>query len=146
LSRRNLRYGIHLVWDKRSGGEVTTEKSQTLKLDIPVEFGGEGRYPCPDELFLSSVGGCLLTTFLFFKNKLNLHLDGLSISVNGTIDRIGLEGYRVTGIEAEVHVETKESEKENAEKCVEMTKTYCHITRTLEKAVPIKINEDIKFS
>jgi organic hydroperoxide reductase OsmC/OhrA len=146
-SLKNLKYQVKLLWDKRSGAEVSIGEFPKLKLDMPAEFGGEGKYPCPDELFLSAVGGCLLTTFLYFKNKINLRLNGLKISVIGTIDMISpAEGYRVTGIEATMQVEVEESEKVKAEKCARLSEEYCHITRTLEGVIPIKVLKEIKLS
>jgi len=93
-SPRHLECQIHLFWDGESGGEIDF-KGSALRLDTPVEFGGKGRYPCPDQLLFSAVGGCLLTTFLYFQRKLSFRLDGLQITVGGDIDLDGPEGYRI---------------------------------------------------
>ncbi len=134
---------INLLWDGESGGEISIGNHPPLRLDTPVEYGGRGRYPCPDELFLSAIGGCLLTTFLYFKRKVRLHLEGLQISVSGNVNLIGPEGYRITDLKAVLRVKTSKGEESNVKKCVEWAKDYCHITRAL--TVPIKLEHKIEL-
>jgi uncharacterized OsmC-like protein len=142
MAMEELRFQANLTWDGESGGEVSAGKFQGLKLDMPTEFGGKGRYPCPDELFLSAVAGCLLTTFLYFKKRLSVHVIGFRISISATL-RGGAEGYRLAGMEATILAEAKKSNEPEVKRCIELAKRYCHITRTLEKAVPIKILDRI---
>jgi uncharacterized OsmC-like protein len=136
----HLEFGVKLRWDGETGGEVDIGRFPALKLDMPIRFGGKSRYPCPDELFLSSVAGCLLTTFLYFKSKLHVQLERFEISISGSLDT-ELEGHRMAGIEAIIHVEAKKIDEINVRRCIELTKKYCHITRTLEKVMSIKIVE-----
>ena len=138
-----LEYQVKLLWDGKSGGKVDFRNYPTLKLDTPKEFGGRGLYPCPDELFFSAVGGCLLTTFLHFRRKLDLYLEEFRISIKGNVDLSGSGGYSITRIKAVMYVKTTKNEEVKAKKCIELTKDFCHITRTLEKAFPIEISIEI---
>jgi uncharacterized OsmC-like protein len=142
MAMKDLTFQANLVWDGESGGEVRAGKFEGLKLDMPIEFGGNGRYPCPDELFLSAMAGCLLTTFLYFKKKLRAHVKGFRISINGTLHG-GREGYRLAGMEATIFAEANKSNEAEVRRCVELAKQYCHLTRTLEEAVPIRILDRI---
>jgi len=139
---KHLKYQIKLSWDGKSGGEVDF-KGSTLRLDTPVDFGGGGRYPCPDELFFSAVGGCLLTTFLYFQRKLSLCLEGLQVTIGGDVELVGPEGYRITRIKALLHVQTIEEEKAKAKECAALTRDFCNITRTLERAIPTEISAEV---
>jgi organic hydroperoxide reductase OsmC/OhrA len=132
---------INLLWDGESGGEISINNHPTIKLDMPIEYGGKGRYPCPDEFFLSAIGGCLLTTFLYFKQKVKLHLEALQISVSGKVNLVGPKGYRVTDLTGLIRVKTSKDEKANAKKCIEWAKNYCHITHAI--TVPIKLSAEI---
>ncbi len=139
INLENLKYEIRLMWDGKSGGTINL-KDSTLRLDTSVEFGGSGRYPCPDELFFSALGGCLLTTFLYFQRKLRLHLRDLQILIRGNVDFIGPEGYRVTGINALLQVKIAKGEDRKLRECVELAREYCHLTQALEKSIPIEIS------
>jgi uncharacterized OsmC-like protein len=142
MAMEDLRFQANLVWDGESGGEVRAGKFQGLKLDMPIEFGGNGRYPCPDELFLSAVAGCLLTTFLYFRKRLKVDVTGFRISISATLHG-GLEGYRLADMEATIFAEAKKSNEPEVKRCIELAKQYCHLTRTLEKAVSIRILDTI---
>jgi len=136
---KSLQYEITLVWDTESGGRAFIRDFRPVEFDMPTEFGGRSRFPCPDEFLFSAVGGCLLTTFLYFKKKLRLSLRDLRVSVRGTVDSVGPMGYRITGIEVSIGVGVDAREKTKAEKCVELAKDYCHITRSIEAGVPVEV-------
>ena len=112
-------------------------------MDMPIRFGGKGRYMCPDELFLSSVAGCLLTTFLYFRKRLDVHLEGFEISINGTLHARS-EGYRMSEIKVTVFAKTKKNDEIGVRRCIKLAEEYCHITRTIERVIPIKIIERIE--
>lgn len=140
---KKLEYEVKLIWDKESGGDVCIRHFPKLKLDTPTEFGGKSRSPCPDELFFSAVGGCLLTTFLYFKEKMGLELRGLHVSVQGTLSNIGRKGYQITGVRVLMHIDVDQKERMKAKECVEMAREYCHLTSSLERGIPIKIESEI---
>ncbi len=142
--RDELQYSVVVTWDNDTGGEVNIGHFPGLRLDMPVEFGGEGRYPCPDELFLSAVAACLLTTFLYFKKTMKIELERFHVSARQRIGKPKEDGYRITRIDASITVKVKSQERRKAERCVELAKKYCHITRTLETAVPIRISTQIE--
>ena len=139
----NLEYNIRLLWDEESGGEAYVRNFPPLQFDMPTDFGGKSRSPCPDELFFSAIGGCLVTTFLYFKNRLDLKLLGLRVSVQGTVGSVGLKGYRIKSIKTALYVEVDEKETVKAEKCAELAKEFCHLTRSLERGVPIEAQYEI---
>jgi len=140
---KKIEYKIDAFWDGKSGAEITLPKGKKLQIDIPKEFGGEGRYLCPGELFFSAVGGCVLTTFLYLHNKLKFNLKGLQVSVNGGIESHGPEGYRVSGAQVNLTVKTDDKGRKKAQECIEMTKKFCHITRSIENSVPIEIASEV---
>ncbi len=135
-----LEYRVDVTWDKETGGAVNIGHFPSLRLDMPTDFGGRGRHPCPDELFLSAIAACLLTTFLYFKNTMRFPLEEFHVSATQTIEKPKIDGYRIMGIEALIRLKVKSEERPKAERCVELAKRYCHITRTLETAIPIHIS------
>ena len=112
-------------------------------MDMPIRFGGKGRYMCPDELFLSSVAGCLLTTFLYFRKRLDVLLEGFEISIDGKLHARS-EGYRMSEIKVTVFAKTKKNDEIGVRRCIKLAEEYCHITRTIERVIPIKIIERIE--
>ncbi|MEM3527682.1 MAG: OsmC family protein [Candidatus Bathyarchaeia archaeon] len=139
----DLDFRVKLRWDGKTGGTVYIDGRPRLRLDMPVDFGGGGKYPCPDEIFLSSIAGCLLTTFLYFKAKLHVQVEKFEVSVEGILG-VRADGYEVERVDAHLFIESRDVDEANLRRCVELTRKYCHITRTLEKAFPIRIFEEIR--
>lgn len=120
------------------GGEV--------KVDIPREFGGLGRYSCPDELFIASIASCLLTTLLYFKGKMKLTLLSLSVEGNGSVERKGANGYEFKKARFKISITTKKKYEKMARECVKLAKEYCHLSKLLSKLADVKIEEAFHFS
>jgi len=146
----NSRYHVRVSWDKQTGCEVHIRDFPPLRIDMPVEHGGGGRYPCPHELLFSAFGSCFLGTFLVFQRQLRLQLQDLQISVQGSVDMIKRGKYRgkyaITGIEVSIYtkIEGNQHEEGIASDCIRLTEEHCPVYRALQKAVPIKILSEIE--
>lgn len=136
-----MNFSAELEWDGKTGA-TSPIKGQQLAVDMPVEFGGLGRAPCPDELFAASVAGCLLTTFLYFKNRLRLEVTQLKVGAQAKIEK-GPEGYRIAEVECEIRVEVTGANEKAAKECMELARKYCHITRTIEEAVNVRVSGQV---
>jgi len=144
-SPRSLAFFVEFLWDGRTGGQASLGEHGSLKIDALPEFGGEGKHPCPDELFLAAIGGCLLTTFLYFRRKLRLPLLDLKVSVGGEVRLRGPEGYRLSPLEAAIHVRTLKGQRAKAEGCVKLTRDFCHLTKLVEGTVPVELSAKIDY-
>ena len=139
---KNIRFRTRLSWDGQSGAEISIGNLPHLKLDMPIRFGGRGRYPCPDELFLSSVAGCLLTTFLYFKRKLEVNVRSFDVSATERLVASS-EGYRIAEVRATMYAKVKRSDEVKLRRCLQLAKEYCHITRSLERSFSIRITQKV---
>ncbi|RLI10785.1 hypothetical protein DRO42_00040 [Candidatus Bathyarchaeota archaeon] len=137
--KEHLSYQVNVDWDGASGGLVECENCGDLKLDMPCEFSGLERSPCPDQLFLAAIGGCLLTTFLHFKNRLNLDVEDVRITVSAEIDLKPSEGYRIGSVTAVMRIRADAEDAELARRCAELARDYCHITRSIEPSLPVDV-------
>ena len=143
--KKNLRYQVDLSWDGESGGFVGCENCDDLKVDVPREFTGLGRSPCPDQLFLASIGGCLLTTFLHFKGRFKIDVVDVNISIFEDITLIRSEGYRIRSVKAAMCVKGKPGDADIIKRCAELAKDYCHITKSIEGCIPLDVSVEVIF-
>lgn len=143
--KENLRYQVQVNWDGESGGFVECENCGDLRVDIPREFSGLGRSPCPDQLFLASIGGCLLTTLLHFKGRFDLDIAGVNISVSEDITLSRSEGYRIRSIKAAMSVKADPGNADIVKRCAELAKDYCHITRSIEACTPLDVSVEVNL-
>lgn len=137
-SKSASNYEVELVWDRQTGGIVEVEGQPRLKLDIPKEYGGLGRYYCSDEVFLASLAGCLLATFIDFKRKFRLHLRDARISLSSSLE-LRRDGYHVTRIWGSLDLVLGKGRQADAKRCAELAKEYCHLTRAIRETIPIEI-------
>ena len=106
----SLEYSAEIDWDGKSGGKVHVGDNQgspihEFYLDRPTKFGGKGKYVSPCALFFSSIGGCLLTTFLYTRENMRLRIKSLKVTVNAVV-KLGVNGYELIGVDAVFHVKT----------------------------------------
>jgi organic hydroperoxide reductase OsmC/OhrA len=138
LYKREMNYDAETVWDGLTGGNVAVGK-YIVSFDTPTEYGGRGSAPCPDQLFLSAVGGCILNTFLSFSRRLGVETRSVKIKTGCRIELMNPDGYRLKRLTATIHVTSEEGDEEKNRRCAELARDYCHITKSIESAVPVDV-------
>jgi uncharacterized OsmC-like protein len=133
---------VKVLWDGKTGGKIKTRKRAVIKVDMPKEFRGLDRYPCPDELFISSIAACLLTTFLYFKKKMRLKLLDLSVEGEGKISRKA-DGYKLEDAWFKFTVVTRKRYKKAITQCLNLAEEYCHLLNLLP--IKAKVKKTFKF-
>ena len=136
--KEKLHYSAEARWDGETGGEVTS-KGFKISFDTPRDHGGNEMHPCPDQLFLASITGCLMNTFLYYKAHLGVETEDIKISAEVDIQLVNPVGYRIKGIKAHIQVWSNEEEAELNRTCAERSRDYCHLTKSIEGAIPVNV-------
>ena len=136
LYPKEMEYSAEARWDGSTGG-VAEAGGFTVGFDTPPEYGGRGSAPCPDQLFLAALGGCLLNTFTSFRNRLGAGTLDASVRASCRVELLSGKGYRVTGVSAEIRVVSAPGMEPLNRRCAELAVEHCHLTRSIEAAVPI---------
>jgi organic hydroperoxide reductase OsmC/OhrA len=136
-------YTSQAEWDGKTGGIATVSDGRTIVFDTPKMYGGNGEGVCPDEMFVSSVIGCLTNTFLDFKRKTLLEVDAFHLKGQATAE-FDKEGYHITGIRIEGEVVVDPDDFQFAERAIEMMKKYCHLTRSIKRCIPMEYDISIR--
>lgn len=143
--KERLYYSAEAKWDGETGGEVTSKDFKIL-FDTPSDHCGKERHPCPDQLFLASITGCLMNTFLYYKVHLGAETEDIKISAEADIRLVNPLGYRIKEIKAHIQVWSNEEEADLNRTCAERARDYCHLTKSIEGAIPVNVeitvNED----
>ncbi len=137
----HLVFEVNSTWDGETGGKITAKHGYELSFDMPTEWGGQSRSLCPDEIFLSSVAGCITTTFVYFCKKMKFTPLEFSLKVTGDVDfqpKIG--AYRLTNINISGNLVTEEGKERIGEKCFEFATEFCHVTKSIDTCIPINAN------
>lgn len=106
-----------------------------IHVATPAAFGGEGNSWSPEHLFLSSIIGCFMSTFIAFTQKLDFDIVKLECSAIGQIEIV--EGkYKFTHINLYPKLLVANNEvKERAKLALEKTQKYCLISNSVNAAI-----------
>jgi organic hydroperoxide reductase OsmC/OhrA len=129
-----IHYKASATWDKNTGGIINTGNYST-KFDTPIKYGGKGSSICPDQLFLASITGCLMNTFLNFKNRLEVETLDIVIKAEMDIEMQRNEGYRIKEIGLITKVAAPGEMLELNRKCAVLAFDYCHITQSIKNSI-----------
>lgn len=134
-----MTFDAESAWDGKTGGTATISEGQKIIFDTPETFGGLGQGMCPDELFVSSILGCLNNTFLDFQRRFDFQLVSMKLQGKATVKFDGT-GYAVTGVTISGQIVVEKGELGIGKRCLELMKVYCHLTRTLQNCIPFQFD------
>ena len=137
LYPRELEYSVEARWDGSTGG-IAEAGGFKVDFDAPSQYGGRGQAPCPDQLFLAALGGCLLNTFNSFRDRLGVEAMDASVRASCKVELLSGSGYRVTSVLAEIRVVSAPGMESLNRRCAELAVEHCHLTRSIEAAVPVR--------
>ena len=145
----DLKYLAEVDWDKKTGGNARFGDSvqglkYTLSLDKPTEFGGKGDLPSPCSIFFTGFGGCILTTFLYAKERTRLEIKNLKVTIKANVKSTMVSGYYLENVNAVIHVTTdSEANKEKAIRCGKFVKSYSFALRALQAGAKIDLETEV---
>jgi len=131
-----------LVWEQGKSGTVRARNNPALAIATPPEFGGPEDLWSPEELLVASVGGCLMSTFLYFAERFNVALEGYSSTSRGSLEKTR-DGLRFTGIEVAIRVTVPDAaarEKAASPRLKEMLEKYCPVSAALNCPVRLDLS------
>jgi len=137
--KKHLTYSAEAQWDHKTGGIAQLE-GFTQPFDTPIEHGGNETAPCPDQLFMASLAGCIINTFGYYRTMLKVETIDLKVDVSSDIILTKTDGYRITNIKIDMQVWSDEENELMNQKCAERARDFCHITKSIEEAITIDVS------
>jgi organic hydroperoxide reductase OsmC/OhrA len=126
-------FETEVVWQRNKECRVSARENPELTVATPPEFGGPEGVWAPEELFVASVGSCILSTFLYFAERFELAFSSYSSTSRGTVEKTP-EGLRFTGIDVSIAVTVpseKAARKAAALRMEEKLEKYCPVSTSL---------------
>ena len=133
--KKHLRYAAEAKWNHDTGGTANLD-GFTQPFDTPREHGGNETAPCPDQLFATSLAGCIINTFNYYRRMLDAETIDLTVNASMDIELMDTDGYRVTGINIDIQVWSDQENRELNQRCAQRATEYCHLTKSIEPAIP----------
>ncbi len=80
-------YSNDVVWEKEKRGKLKIEGKPDLDISTPPEFRGHEGVHTPEDLFVASLNGCTMSTFLTFAERTRTEFTHFECSAVGTMDK-----------------------------------------------------------
>lgn len=136
-------FTVNLAWDKDKEGTLTARKNPRLPVATPPDFGGPEGVWSAEELFVASVGSCLMSTFLYFTDRFDVPLEAYSTVSTGRMEKTP-GGLRFTSIDVSIRVTVPDEEaRERAAplRLREKIEKYCPVSTALN--CPVRVTLDL---
>jgi organic hydroperoxide reductase OsmC/OhrA len=138
IKPKSFTYKVKSRWiaDKR----VLLEAKGKPSIDIatPPDFGGPEGFWSPEELFVSSINTCVLTTFLFFAQRQNVKFLSYQTEAEGTVEMV--EGVLMfTRVIVRPIIEVEDQQTAAAiRQTLEKAEKYCLISSSVNTQVTVE--------
>jgi len=137
-------FETELSWQEGKRANISARDNPLLRIATPPEFGGPEQTWCPEELFVTSIAGCLMSTFLYFAERFGLSLTAYSSTSKGMLEKTS-QGLRFTGVEVGIEIVLEDDEslkKAEALRLKEKLERYCPVSASLN--CPISIQMELR--
>ena len=128
-------FTTELYWSGDKSGILSSSSLKSFAVSTSPEFGGpEGEWSA-EQLFLSSITSCFMSTYLGFVNKMKFENTGFECTATGQVEMVDGK-YKFTYI----HIYPKafvgnEVDVERARVAMEKAKKYCLISNSVNAEI-----------
>lgn len=131
------RYSASIEWEEEKRGMLHIEGKPDIVVVTPSEFDGHEGAHSPEDLFVSSIAGCTMTTFLALAAKTHTKFSFFSCLAKGEADL--LEGrLKFTRITLYPRVSVpSEREKKHALHVLGLLESHCLVSNSVNCAVEL---------
>jgi peroxiredoxin-like protein len=130
-------------WEEGKKGILNFERKCKIEFSTPPSFGGPVGLLNPEDLFVASVNSCVLTSFLYFAEKLGLRFLSYTCRAEGIVEKT--EGpFVFSNVKLDPTIVVKnESERTKATKAIELTDKYCIISNSIDNQIKVNIKPKV---
>lgn len=114
-------------------GEIRFEGKPSLPTSSAPIFGGEADRYSPQDLFVSAVAACFLTTFVTFAKRAKVAVKAVDIEGRGVVQRDAASGWRFTDVYVTMRIGVPDTVSKSAvQRVAELTEKFCMISRSVK--------------
>src|SRR5665648_336046 len=88
MTEDTFTYSNTVQWTGEHKGTLAHKGKPDIQFATPPEFGGHVGIISPEDLFVSAINTCFMTTFLAFAKKAGINLKSYNSTASGTLSKI----------------------------------------------------------
>lgn len=135
---KTFTYHTSVRWTDRKQGVLTSQGKPDIQVATPPEFKGHEGIWSPEDLFVSAVNVCVMSTFLAFAERMGLAYTGYESEAEGTVQLV--EGkLRFTSVLLKPRITLKEGEDAaKARQVLTKAEEHCLVSNSITPRVSIE--------
>lgn len=138
-------YAMDVAWDGDGAGSGILRAPDggfTLPIGGSTDLGGCGKGANPEQLLLSAVGACFVSTWAIFLKKLGIPYAEPSLSLRCSLAADPAGGFKVEKVEISCAVPQPllETRRAEIEKTLKLAEKYCIISKVARAAMPVEVS------
>ncbi len=115
-----------------------------LEVGPAPEFNGRPETLNPEEMFVAAINSCLMTTFFYFVQKVNVEVLSYYSDVEGRIEK-QKDGFRFTNVEVRAKVTLQQQDlAEKVRQLGDLAEKYCLVSRSVACPVHYRLQVETK--
>lgn len=131
-------YHTTLKWNEQRKGTMSCAGKPDVQVATPPEFKGHEGIWSPEDLFVSSVEICTMTTFLAFAERAGLSFDSYDSEAEGRLEMVdGKLQFTTITVRPRITVRS-ESDQVKAKEIIEKAETMCLIANSIKAKVSVE--------
>ncbi|MEI6386866.1 MAG: OsmC family protein [Spirochaetota bacterium] len=135
---KNYTYRTSVAWSGEKRGVVACEGKPDLAVATPPEFKGHPGIWSPEDLFVTAVNSCVMTTFIAMAERASLVFTNYRSEVEGTLEK-GEAGFSFTRVVVRPRIGIgKAEDREKVLELIEKAEHACLISNSIKATVTIE--------
>lgn len=132
-------FNVEVTWAGAKDGDIVLDGKPPLTISSPPQWGGRKEQYSPQELFVSSVASCFITTLATMMEKMEQPLTSHNVNGRAVLKRHPEGGWHFTDIYITMDITIpKEASVSKVKRAIQLTEKYCHVSRSLTSKLHIK--------
>jgi peroxiredoxin-like protein len=132
-------FGVEIIWTGGNEGTITLDGKMKLPLSSPVHWEGKPNAYSPQDLFVSAVTGCYITTFASMMKRMKQPLTAHQASGRAVLHQHPEGGWHFTDIYITMNITIpKEANLTQVKRAVTLTEKYCQVSRSVASTVHVE--------
>lgn len=126
-----------LIWAGDKRGKLFCPNKPQIEISTPPEFRGPVGYWSPEDLFLASINSCIMTTFIYFAEKLFLVFLSYKSEIEGEVTfEEGKLAFSSVTVRPVIEVKSG-TDKEKAKQAIEKSEKHCLISSSVKPKITL---------
>ena len=122
-------------------GVEVTARGHKIKVDEPIEGGGEDTGMNPVEMLLGSIAACQTISTSIYAESMGIKIDEMSIEVEGDMDSAGFMGYAkfrpgYTNIRSHIKIKS-DADPAMVQQLIDLVEIRCAVEDSVKNGVEI---------